>query len=166
MRRSPARLAPGWRRCLQENCLSRSSGPWACSFARTVDFLAGSRCELRCRRHCRERGWGGGTNRTEASWRGLEGSGGCGRGGLRSAQQSANSSWGSGHSTRTRGQRDPLKAGLTALPLSGPLPRCSFSLLPSDISEHDLGQTLGDGEGQGSLACCSPWGHKESDTTW
>ena len=23
---------------------------------------------------------------------------------------------------------------------------------------------LGDGEGQGSLACCSPWGHKESDT--
>ena len=25
--------------------------------------------------------------------------------------------------------------------------------------------TLGDGEGQGGLACCSPWGHKESDTT-
>ena len=24
---------------------------------------------------------------------------------------------------------------------------------------------LGDGEGQGSLACCSPWGFKESDTT-
>ena len=24
-------------------------------------------------------------------------------------------------------------------------------------------QTLGDGEGQGSLACCSPWGHRESD---
>ena len=23
----------------------------------------------------------------------------------------------------------------------------------------------GDSEGQGSLACCSPWGHKESDTT-
>ena len=23
----------------------------------------------------------------------------------------------------------------------------------------------GDGEGQGSLGCCSPWGHKESDTT-
>ena len=28
-------------------------------------------------------------------------------------------------------------------------------------SEH----TLGDSEGQGSLACCSPCGHKESDTT-
>ena len=25
--------------------------------------------------------------------------------------------------------------------------------------------SLGDGDGQGSLACCSPWGHKESDTT-
>ena len=28
-----------------------------------------------------------------------------------------------------------------------------------DMSE----QTLGDDEGQGSLVCCSPWGHKESD---
>ena len=26
-------------------------------------------------------------------------------------------------------------------------------------------QTLGDGEGQGSLVCCSPWGRKESDMT-
>ena len=26
-------------------------------------------------------------------------------------------------------------------------------------------QTLGDSEGQGSLACCSPWGLKESDVT-
>ena len=26
-------------------------------------------------------------------------------------------------------------------------------------------QTPGDGEGQGSLACWNPWGHKESDTT-
>ena len=30
---------------------------------------------------------------------------------------------------------------------------------------HELGQTLGDGEGKGGLACCSPWGCKESDTT-
>ena len=29
---------------------------------------------------------------------------------------------------------------------------------------HKFVQTLGDGEGQGNLACCSPWGHKESDT--
>ena len=26
-------------------------------------------------------------------------------------------------------------------------------------------QTLGDSEAQGSLACCSPWGRKELDTT-
>ena len=32
-------------------------------------------------------------------------------------------------------------------------------------NEHELGQTLRDGEGQRGLACCSPWGHKESNTT-
>ena len=30
---------------------------------------------------------------------------------------------------------------------------------------HELGQTLGDGEGQRCLVCCSPGGHKESDMT-
>ena len=30
---------------------------------------------------------------------------------------------------------------------------------------HEYEQTLGDGEGQGSLACCSPLGLKESDKT-
>ena len=30
---------------------------------------------------------------------------------------------------------------------------------------HEFEQTPGGGEGQGSLACCSPWGYKESDTT-
>ena len=30
---------------------------------------------------------------------------------------------------------------------------------------HEFEQVLGDGEGQGSLVCCSPWGHKESDMT-
>ena len=30
---------------------------------------------------------------------------------------------------------------------------------------HELGQTLEDGEGQGGLVCCSPWGCKESDMT-
>ena len=28
-----------------------------------------------------------------------------------------------------------------------------------------FGQALGVGAGQGDLACCSPWGHKESDMT-
>ena len=32
------------------------------------------------------------------------------------------------------------------------------------LSGHEFEQALGDGEGQGSLVCCSPWGHKESDT--
>ena len=32
-------------------------------------------------------------------------------------------------------------------------------------NEDELGQTPGDGEGQGGLACCSPWGRKELDTT-
>ena len=31
--------------------------------------------------------------------------------------------------------------------------------------QHEFEQALGDGETQGSLVCCSPWGHKESDTT-
>ena len=30
---------------------------------------------------------------------------------------------------------------------------------------HELGQTPGDVEEQEGLACCSPWGHKGSDTT-
>ena len=34
------------------------------------------------------------------------------------------------------------------------------------LNGHELGQTPGDDEGQGSLACCSPWGSKESDSTW
>ena len=33
------------------------------------------------------------------------------------------------------------------------------------LNGHDFEATLGDGEGQGSLACCSPWGCKELDTT-
>ena len=32
-------------------------------------------------------------------------------------------------------------------------------------SGPEFGQTSGDGEGHGGLACCSPGGHKESDTT-
>ena len=33
------------------------------------------------------------------------------------------------------------------------------------LNGHEFEQAPGDGEGQGSLACCSPWGHKESDTS-
>ena len=31
------------------------------------------------------------------------------------------------------------------------------------LNGHELEQAPGVGEGQGSLACCSPWGHKEKD---
>ena len=33
------------------------------------------------------------------------------------------------------------------------------------LDGHEFGQTPGVGDGQGSLACCNPWGRKESDTT-
>ena len=34
------------------------------------------------------------------------------------------------------------------------------------LTGHEFEQTLGDREGQGSLACCSLWGHKELDMTY
>ena len=33
------------------------------------------------------------------------------------------------------------------------------------LNGHEFEQTLGDSDGQGSLECCSPWGHKELDVT-
>ena len=33
------------------------------------------------------------------------------------------------------------------------------------VNGHEFEQTLGDSEAQGSLPCCSPWGHKELDMT-
>ena len=33
------------------------------------------------------------------------------------------------------------------------------------LNRHEFEQTLRDSEGQGSPACCSPWGCKELDTT-
>ena len=33
------------------------------------------------------------------------------------------------------------------------------------LDGHEFEQAPGDGEGQGSLVCCSPWGRKELDTT-
>ena len=34
------------------------------------------------------------------------------------------------------------------------------------LDGHEFDHTPGDGEGQGSLACCSPWGGEESHMTW
>ena len=33
------------------------------------------------------------------------------------------------------------------------------------VNGHEFEQAPGVGDGQGNLACCSPWGRKESDTT-
>ena len=33
------------------------------------------------------------------------------------------------------------------------------------LNGHEFEKTPIDGEGQASLACCRPWGHKELDTT-
>ena len=33
------------------------------------------------------------------------------------------------------------------------------------LNGHEFEQAPGDSEGQGNLACCCPWVHKESDTT-
>ena len=33
------------------------------------------------------------------------------------------------------------------------------------LNGHEFKWTLGVGDGQGGLVCCSPWGRNESDTT-
>ena len=33
------------------------------------------------------------------------------------------------------------------------------------LNEHEFVQTPGAGDGQGGLACCVSWGHKEVDLT-
>ena len=33
------------------------------------------------------------------------------------------------------------------------------------LNGHEFEWSPGVGDGQGGLACCSPWGHKELDTT-
>ena len=34
------------------------------------------------------------------------------------------------------------------------------------LDGHEFEQAPGVGDGQGGLACCSPWGCRELDTTW
>ena len=35
----------------------------------------------------------------------------------------------------------------------------------TNLMDMSLSKLMGVGDGQGSLACCSPWGHKELDMT-
>ena len=49
--------------------------------------------------------------------------------------------------------------------LDGITESMGMSLSLSRLQEFEFEQALGVGDGQGSLACSSPWGCKESDTT-
>ena len=53
------------------------------------------------------------------------------------------------------GQEDPLEKEMQSTSV----------FLPGEFHGHEFGWTLGVGDGQGDLACCSPWGCKESNTT-
>ena len=85
MKHSLACLAPGWRHCYKRTVSPEALGPGpatlpghltACQEV-AVNCAAGDTPE--------KGGWGGGTNRTETSWRELEDSRGCGRGGAQAA---------------------------------------------------------------------------------
>ena len=51
--------------------------------------------------------------------------------------------------------------------LSAPSPAAGHHhpMPPPETPGHSRASLGQSGDGQGSLACCSPWGHKESDTT-
>ena len=40
-----------------------------------------------------------------------------------------------------------------------------LTMMHHRLNVHEFEQAPGVGDGQGSLACCSPWGSKELDTT-
>ena len=68
-----------------------------------------------------------------------------------------------GHLIRTA---DSLERSLMLGKIEGRRRRVRWRMTwPHGSNGHDLVQTLGNGEGQGGLACCSPWGGRESDTT-
>ena len=43
--------------------------------------------------------------------------------------------------------------------------KCPIPLWHHQVNGHEFEQIMGDSEAQGSVACYSPWGKKESDTT-
>ena len=55
--------------------------------------------------------------------------------------------------------------GIVGCGIFGEVPDAGMAGLHHPCNEHELGQTPGDGEGQGGLVCCSSWGRKESDRT-
>ena len=68
-----------------------------------------------------------------------------------------------GHLIRTA---DSLERSLMLGKIEGRRRRVRWRMTwPHGSNGHDLVQTLGNGEGQGGLACCSSWDHKELDMT-
>ena len=59
--------------------------------------------------------------------------------------------------------KNPVRIEDTCQPGDSPFTVIYFCLFI--FNGHELGETLGNGEGQGGQACCSPWGHKEADMT-
>ena len=72
-----------------------------------------------------------------------------------------------GHPLRRQEEKAPLQPEDWAHPQSVRQMETTAILMRwlDGSTGHESDQTLGDGEGQGSLTCCSPWGCKESDTT-
>ena len=65
----------------------------------------------------------------------------------------------------------PSTAWLIVIEIHKPLCHEKAVILEGDgwhqwINGQELRQTLGSGKGNGSLACCSPWGCDELDMTW
>ena len=55
--------------------------------------------------------------------------------------------------------------GIETVSLTSPALTGWFFTTSATREAPEFGQTQGDNEGQGSLACCSPWGCKELDMT-
>ena len=60
---------------------------------------------------------------------------------------------------------DSLEKTLTLGKIEGEGNDRGWGVWMASLNRCEFKQDLGDGEGQGSLVCCSPWGCKEMDTT-
>ena len=63
------------------------------------------------------------------------------------------------------GRSDPLEKTLILAKIEGRRRGQQRTRWHHQLNGHEFEQAREDNEGQGSLACCSPWGCKESDTT-
>ena len=68
------------------------------------------------------------------------------------------------YSGHLMGRTDSLEKTLMLEKIEGGRKRDEMEGWPHRLDGHDLEKTPGVGYGQGGPACCSPWGHKESNT--